>query len=138
MNQQYGQLVRPVIAARYQQAAARFQQANAQRLADLQSSQSQMYGSFSGGGHGGYGYGMGSPGGSCFSIDICPDLILALITAAGAAAALGFYLAIVAAGKRRKRSLSGQSPWDWAQSLLQPLVSSMIGLGSYLQIVLCH
>ena len=127
MNQQYGQLVNPVIAARYQQAAARYQ-ANAQRLVDLQSSQSQMYGSLSGGGHGGYG--MGTPGGSCFSIDICPDLILALITAAGAAAALGFYLAIVAAGRRRKRSLG--------ESLLQPLVSSMFGLGSYLQILHCH
>ena len=128
MNQQYGQLVNPMIAARYQ-AAARYQ-----RLADLQSSQSQMYGSFSGGGHGGYGHDTGTPGGSCFSIDICPDLILALITAAGAAAALGFYLAIVAAGRRRKRSF-GESPWP---PLLQPLVSTMFGLGSYFQILLCH
>ena len=139
MNQQtmnqYGQLVNPLMVARYQQAAARYQ-ANAQRLADLQSSQSQMYGSFSGGGHGGYGHEMGSPGGSCFSIDICPDLILALITAAGAAAALGFYLAIVAAGKRRKRSLGEESPW--ISPLLQPLVSVMFGLGSYLQILFCH
>ena len=120
MTNQYGQLVNPLIAARYQ-SAARYQANNAQRLADLQSSQSQMYGSFSGGG---YGHDMGTPGGSCFSIDICPDLILALITAAGAAAALGFYLAIVAAGKRRKRSLE-ESPWS---PLLQPLVSSMFGL----------
>ena len=125
MNQQYGRLVNPLIAARYQ-AAARYQ-----RLADLQSSQSQMYGSLSGGGHGGYGHDMGTPGGSCFSIDICPDLILALITAAGAAAALGFYLAIVAAGKRRKRSLEEESPWS---HLLQPLISRMFGLGSYFQI----
>ena len=131
MNQ-YGQLMNPLLAARYQ-AAAQYQ-ANAQRLADLQSSQSQMYGSFSG--HGGYGHDMGTPGGSCFSIDICPDLILALITAAGAAAALGFYLAIVAAGKRRKRSLGEESPW--ISPLLQPLVSSMFGLGSYLWILFSH
>ena len=77
MNQQFGQLVNPLMAARYQ-AAARYQQANN----GLQSSQSQMYGSFSGGG---YGHDGGSPGGSCFSIDICPDLILALITAAACA-----------------------------------------------------
>ena len=123
MNQQFGQLVNPLMAARYQ-AAARYQQANN----GLQTSQSQMYGSFSGGG---YGHDGGSPGGSCFSIDICPDLILALITAAGAAAALGFYLQIVAVGRRRKRSL-GKSPWS---PLLQPLVGSLFGLGSCLQIL---
>jgi hypothetical protein len=68
---------------------------------DLQGSNSQLYGSYSGGGS--YGGG-GSPGGSCFSIDICPDLILAAIAAAAAAAAFGLYLAITAAGRRRKRS----------------------------------
>ena len=80
----------------------------------MQATGSQLQGSFSGGG----GYGGDMPGGSCFSIDICPDLILALITAAAAAAALGLYLLIVGAGKRRKRSAS------FEESLIEPIVLS--------------
>ena len=64
-------------------------------LGDLTGSDSNSYGSYSG--HG------ASPG-SCFSLDICPDLILAAIAAAAAAAAFLIYNAIVAAGRRRKRS----------------------------------
>lgn len=66
-------------------------------LLDLQGSASNSYGSHSGGGY-------GSPGGSCFSIDICPDLILAAIAAAAAAGAFLLYMAITAAGRRKKRS----------------------------------
>ena len=62
-------------------------------FSDLASTGSDDYGSFSGGG--------GS--GSCFSIDICPDLILAAIAAAAAAAAFLIYQAITVAGKRKKR-----------------------------------
>jgi hypothetical protein len=64
-------------------------------LSDLTGSDSNSYGSYSG--HG------ASPG-SCFSLDICPDLILAAIAAAAAAAAFLIYTAIVAAGRRKKRS----------------------------------
>ena len=47
------------------------------------------------------GYG-GNPG-SCFTIDICPDLILAAIVAAAGLGAVLIFNAIVAAGKRRRR-----------------------------------
>lgn len=57
----------------------------------------------SGGGHGSYGGGGHSPTGSCFSIDICPDIILAALAAAAAAAAFLIYQAIVLKGRRRKR-----------------------------------
>ena len=63
---------------------------------DLQGSAQSAYGS--------YGGGYGLDPGSCFSLDICPDLILAAIAAAAAAAAFLIYNAIVAAGRRRKRS----------------------------------
>lgn len=59
------------------------------------------YSDTSGGSYSGMG---GGGGGSCFSLDICPDLILAAIAAAAAAAAFLIYNAIVAAGRRRKRS----------------------------------
>ena len=62
--------------------------------ADQRSSGSQPHGSYGGG---------GSTTASCFTIDICPDLILAAIAAAGAAAAYLLYTAITA-GRRRKRS----------------------------------
>ena len=52
---------------------------------------------------GGYGS-HDDPGGSCFTIDICPDLILAAIVAAAAAAAVLIFNAIVAAGRRKRRS----------------------------------
>ena len=64
---------------------------------------SDLLGSPSGGG----GYGMTDPG-SCFSLDICPDLILALIAAAAAAGFYFLYITITMAGRRkrkRKRSL---------------------------------
>ena len=53
------------------------------------------------GGHGSFsGGGMAS---SCFSIDICPDLILAAIAVAAAGAAFIIYQAITVAGRRKKR-----------------------------------
>ena len=61
----------------------------------LQGSSSSSYGS--------YGGGYGLDPGSCFSLDICPDLILAAIAAAAAVAAFLIYNAIVAAGRRKKR-----------------------------------
>lgn len=55
------------------------------------------------------GYGHEDPGGSCFSIDICPDLIIAAITAAAAVAAVAIFNAIgvAAAGKRSFGSFFG-------------------------------
>ena len=64
-------------------------------------SESDLLGSPSGGG------GM-SGSGSCFSLDICPDLILALIAAVAAAGFYFLYITITMAGRRkrkRKRSL---------------------------------
>ena len=61
-------------------------------FSDLDTSENHGYGDFSS---------FGSS--SCFSIDICPDLVLGAITAAATAAGLLIYLAIVAAGRRKKR-----------------------------------
>ena len=53
-------------------------------------------GSYSGMGEGG--------GGSCFSLDICPDIIITLIAAAAAAGFYLLYVTIQNAGRRRRRS----------------------------------
>ena len=79
-------------ALKYQQSSS-----GLSRLTDpLQGSSSSSYGSYGGGGY-------GLDPGSCFSLDICPDLILAAIAAAAAVAAFLIYNAIVAAGRRKKR-----------------------------------
>ena len=111
-------------AAKYQaqaQAAAAAALAGWLGLGDQQASQSQQYGSFSGGGYG------GSPGGSCFSIDICPDLILAAIAAAAAAAAFFLYITITGAGRRRKRS-DGSKEASVLDSLVQAWLPRHAGL----------
>merc|ERR1711962_1397956 len=46
---------------------------------------------------------VGGNTGSCFSIDVCPDLILAAIAAAAAGAAFVIYQAITARGKKRRK-----------------------------------
>ena len=57
--------------------------------------------------YGSYGGGSSSFGSnSCFSIDICPDLIIAAVAAAAAAGVYLIYTAIVAKGKRRRRKRS--------------------------------
>jgi len=90
---------------------------------DLQSSQSQLYGSYSSG------YGGGSPGGSCFSIDICPDLILAAIAAAAAAAAFGLYIAITQAGRRKKRS-DGSVDESFLDSFVRSWAPQFVGVSN--------
>ena len=90
---------------------------------DLQSSQSQPYGSYSSG------YGGGSPGGSCFSIDICPDLILAAIAAAAAAAAFGLYIAITQAGRRKKRS-DGSVDESFLDSFVRSWAPQFVGVSN--------
>ena len=72
---------------------------------------SDLLGSGSGGHGGSYsgGGGYGSSPGSCFSIDICPDIILAVIAAAAAAAVYLLYTTITAG--RKKRSTSDVGPW---------------------------
>ena len=54
------------------------------------------------GGHGSYSG--GSSGSDCFTIDICPDLLIAAIAAAAAAAFFLIYQGITMAPARRKRS----------------------------------
>ena len=81
-------------------------------VSDLLGSDSQSHGSYGGGG------GFGSS--SCFTIDICPDLILAAIAAAGAAAAYLLYTAITA-GRRRKRSAGGDG--DLGSGSFYPFLS---------------
>ena len=73
---------------------------------DRTGSLSQLAGSFSSGG----GYeDSGSSSGSCFSLDICPDLILAAIALAAAVAAFVLYQTITMAGRRRKREADDPS-----------------------------
>ncbi len=54
-------------------------------------------------GYGSYSGGHMKSGTSCFTIDICPDLLIALLAAAAAAAFFFLYQAITVAGRRRKR-----------------------------------
>lgn len=65
----------------------------------LQTSAQNLLGAFSGG----YGGGSGS---DCFTIDICPDLLIAGIAAAAAGAFFLIYQGITMAVRRRKRSVS--------------------------------
>ena len=95
----------------------------------LQSSQSQPYGSYASG----YGGG-GSPGGSCFSIDICPDLILAAIAAAAAAAAFGLYIAITQAGRRKKRSDGSVEEESFLDSFIRSWAPQFVGLSNLFHI----
>lgn len=44
-----------------------------------------------------------SSGGSCFDVDICPDLLLAGVALFAAAAFYTLYVAITMAGKKRRR-----------------------------------
>ena len=64
----------------------------------LDSTGTDLLGSLSGGGESG--------SGSCFSLDICPDLILALIAAAAAGGFYFLYITITMAGRKRKRKRS--------------------------------
>ena len=75
------------------QAYAQKAPVNTWRMADLDQAEYNSHGSFSGGG--------GT--GSCLSIDICPDLILAAIAVAAGGAVFLIYQAITVAGRRRKR-----------------------------------
>ena len=68
---------------------------------DLNPTGTDLLGSFSSDGMTGAG---GS--GSCFSLDICPDLILALIAAAAAGGFYFLYITITMAGRKRKRKRS--------------------------------
>ena len=57
------------------------------------------YSDTSGGSYSGMG---GGGGGSCFSLDICPDIIITLIAAAAAAGFYLLYVTIQNAGRRRR------------------------------------
>ena len=78
-----------------------YMQSNNYVPSDPYAAGSSMFGSFSGGGHG------GTPPGSCFSIDICPDLLLAALAAAAAAGFVAIFIAITMAGRRRRRREEG-------------------------------
>ena len=84
-------------------------------VTDLLGSDSQSHGSYGGGGG-------GSTTGSCFSLDICPDLVIVAITVAGAAAAYLLYTAITA-GRRRKRSAGGDGDLGVGAGSFYPFVS---------------
>ena len=66
-------------------------------------SSSNLAGSFS------KGYGSSGDDG-CGDIDICPDLLLAGLAAAGAAAFVVLFTLITMNGRKKKRSLSGYKP----------------------------
>ena len=88
---------------------------------DLEHSGTDLLGSLSGGGDSGMG---GS--GSCFSLDICPDLILALIAAAAAGGFYFLYITITMAGRKRKRKRSLCEPQT--ESVGQ-ILSDILNLG---------
>ena len=99
--------IRPQLAL----AAAQKYQVDRQQAAGMGGWVSDLLGSGSGGHGGSYsggGGGYGSSPGSCFSIDICPDIILAVIAAAAAAAVYLLYTTITAG--RKKRSTSDVGP----------------------------
>ena len=78
---------------------------------------------------GGYGsYSSMSSGSNCFTIDICPDLLLAAIAAAAAAAFYLIYQAITMA-MRRKRSLSIIDTFDTSSAFV---VFELLHLGMIL------
>ena len=62
------------------------------------------------GGHGSYSGGGGSD--SCFTIDICPDLLIAAIAAASAGAFYLIYTGITMASARRRKRSSSYMPND--------------------------
>ena len=84
---------------------------NMQNIRNMQNVQSQSSSSYdwlsdldTSASHGSFG-GFSSFGtASCFSIDICPDLLLGAIAVAATGAGFLIYTAIVAAGRRRKRN----------------------------------
>ena len=84
---------------------------------DSSASGTDQYGSHSGDGY------SDTPGGSCFSIDICPDLLLAALAAVAAAGFLAIYIAITMAGKRKKRS-------DESEVTLFSSISDILNLGN--------
>ena len=71
-------------------------------------------------------YGMMGGSGSCFSLDICPDLILALIAAAAAGGFYFLYITITMAGRKRKRKRSLCEPQT--ESVGQ-ILSDILNLG---------
>ena len=87
------------------------------RQGDSSASGTQLFGSHSGGGY------EDTPSGSCFSIDICPDLLLAALAAAAAAGFLAIFIAITMAGKRKKRS-------DKSEVTLLNSLSDILNLGN--------
>lgn len=80
----------------------------------LQTSAQSLFGSFSG--HG------GGSGSDCFTIDICPDLLIAGIAAAAAAAFFLIYQGITMAVRRRKRDSSPES-FFWEDLMLGKVVT---------------
>jgi len=68
----------------------------------------------------------GGKTGSCFSIDICPDLILAAIAAAAAGAAFVIYQAITARGKKRRKRKTDE---EWFTSFVPQIL--ILGLEEF-------
>ena len=98
---------------------------------DLDTTGTDLLGSLSGGGD----HGM-TESGSCFSLDICPDLILALIAAAAAAGFYFLYITITMAGRKRKRKRSLCEPQTESvgQILSDILNLGEVGYTAYLQV----
>ena len=63
-----------------------------------------------------------SSAGSCFSLDLCPDIVLAVIAAAAAAGAYFLYITITQAGRRRRR----RNPAPVLQELGEVLISGPV------------
>ena len=75
-------------------------------------------------------------------LDICPDLLLALITLIGAAALVAFYVALTQNpnGRRKKRSLPGseEETADNGSHLSQFIVHGMCGCRILFCLLLTH
>jgi hypothetical protein len=73
---------------------------------DLKSSPSHGYGHAGNTGS----FSLSGSGSSCFTINICPDLILAGIAAIGAAAFYSIYFALTTKGRRKRRDGPSEVP----------------------------
>jgi hypothetical protein len=71
-----------------------------------------------------------SSGGGCFTIDICPDILIAAIAAAAAGAFFFLYEAITMAGRRRRRKRHSRQ-FDNAS-----IVFDLVASGNFNQVIL--
>lgn len=93
-------------------------------LNKLDTSASSSYGHGYGYGHGSFGGGsslFSGTGSSCFTVDVCPDLVMALAAAAGAAGVYFLYTAITVKAGRRFPTFEYGNVWDFVLNGRDPV-----------------